>query len=30
MPAGYDVLAGILVAAVVIAALGGSFIRSRP
>ncbi len=30
MPDGYDVLVGLLVAAIVIAALAGSFIRSRP
>jgi hypothetical protein len=30
MPAGYDVLTGILVAIVVIAMLGGSFGKSHP
>lgn len=30
MPEGYDVMAGLLVAVVVILALAGSFIRSRP
>jgi len=30
LPQGYDVLSGLLVALVVIAMMGGAFIRSRP